>query len=187
MAQQRVKAAAADAALEQLQDARRLAAWQERRITALEACDAHQTVHRYPASPKSLCVVRVFCEPTVNNLKLPGRLSAQLEGVQRRAAADQAALHAELATLRLQAAEQGGTSCDIALAEGSHKALCSDGQLGVSGLTHQSMGCEDDTRDVVGNDSTEADCEPIAAILDALVRQSSADSSQPLAKALISA
>ena len=45
--QQRLQAAALDVATQQLREARKLAAWQERRIACLEGSDAHQSIARY--------------------------------------------------------------------------------------------------------------------------------------------
>ena len=97
------------------------------------------------------------------------RLSAQLEAVQQRAAATEAALHAELATLRFLIPEQDEHCCNISSAAAGVGAerLCKHMQLGVPAAT-PGMCCNNDTAQAVSDDSADTDCEPISALLEAL-------------------
>ena len=107
---------------------------------------------------------------------MPGRLSAQLEAVRQRTAATEAALHAELASVRLQLAGQVDQRHNTPTLSACLRSQpsCDNLQLG--------MGCEDDSQKTVSEDSTDhADCEHIAALLSAMDdEQDSGDCSLPL-------
>ncbi len=118
---------------------------------------------------------------------MPGRLSAQLEAVQQRAAASEAALHAELAIWRVQVAEQGGQCCKSPSAAGDVRVerLREQMQLGGPAVT-PGMCCEDYAAQAVSDDSADTDCEPISALLEALDgRFSSAASDHPMMPELL--
>ncbi len=89
--------------------------------------------------------------------------------MQQSAAATEAALHAELASLRIQVTDQGGHRCNTPLAAGDVRAecLCNQMQLGAHTAT-PGVCCEDDAAQAVSDDSADTDGDPISALLEAL-------------------
>ena len=95
-------------------------------------------------------------------------MSAQLAAVQQRAAAIEAALHAELATLRYHFAKQGSQCPETLSTAGdvTAESLRDQVQLGVP-ATIPGKCCEDDAAQAFSDDSADTDCEPISALLEA--------------------